>query len=236
MLICFFAMRYASLPVAGVVLLLSGLLAACGSDQIEHIKDGKKIAITLEKMTVKRIMPADLLRATRWAGDSLTRHADRELRRVLTAKLQAGGVAAAWSYCRPETYASVDSREGVLQATLQRRSSRPRNPANQASFMPAELQPDTTRRVARSGPEVFTYQRPIVLEDALCLRCHGEVGPNISPADYALVSAQYPQDQATGYRLGQVMGVWRLTLQRSGVAEFYTMKNRKIMKPRKPLF
>jgi len=229
-------MTYCIRPFAGIALLLAGLLTACSSDQIEHIKNGKKIARDLENMTVKRILPVDLLRATRWAGDSLTRHADRELRCVLMEKLQAGGVAAALPYCRPETYASVDSLESVLQATAQRRSARPRNPANQAALPPVDLAPDTTRRVARRNAEVFMYQRPIVLTDAFCLRCHGEVGKDISSADYALIRKQYPQDQATGYQLGQVMGVWHLTLLRPGVAEFYTMKTRKIMKPRKKLF
>jgi hypothetical protein len=217
-------------------LLLSALLAACRPDQIEHIKDGKKIATTLENMAVKRILPVDLLRATRWAGDSLTRHADRELKRVLSEKLQAGGVAAALPYCRPETFASVDTLERIMQATAQRRSTRPRNAANQAALTLADLQPDTTHRVARLNGEVFTYQRPTILSDALCLRCHGEVGKDISQADYALIKKEYPQDQATNYRLGQAMGVWQVTLQRTGVAEFYTMKTRKMMKPRKPLF
>ena len=218
------------------LLLLFGLLAACSADQIEHIRDGKKIAIDLENMRVLRIMPADLLRATRWAGDSLTRHADRELRRVLAAKLQAGGVPAALPYCRAETYASVDSLARVLQATARRQSARPRNPANQAQLPPADLLPDTARRVARLNPEVFTYQRPIVLDNALCLRCHGQVGQDVSVADYVLIKKQYPQDQAIGYQLGQPMGVWQLTLQRAGVAEFYTMKTRKIMKPRRKFF
>lgn len=222
--------------LTAATLLLTGLLSACSSDQIEHIKDGKKIARDLENMTVKRILPADLLRATRWAGDSLTRHADRELRRVLAEKLQAGGVAAALPYCRPETFTSVDSLARVLKAIARRRSTRPRNPANQATLTPNDLAPDTTRQVARTGADVFTYQRPIVLNDALCLRCHGEVGKDIAPADYALITKQHAQDKATGYRVGQAMGVWQLSMQRTGVAEFYTMKTRKIMKPRKKLF
>ncbi|MBO0360353.1 DUF3365 domain-containing protein [Hymenobacter sp. BT186] len=222
--------------LTATTLLLTGLLSACSSDQIEHIKNGKKIARDLENMTVKRILPADLLRATRWAGDSLTRQADRELRQVLNEKLQAGGVAAALPYCRPETFASVDSLARVLQATARRRTVRPRNPANQAPLTPTDLAPDTARQVARTGADVFTYQRPIVLNDALCLRCHGEVGKDIAPADYALITKQFPQDKATGYRLGQAMGVWQVSMQRTGVAEFYTMKTRKIMKPRKKLF
>ena len=223
-------MRY-FLRAAGAALLL--LTAACRPDQIEHLKDSKRIGIEAENWQVKRIMPADLLRATRWAGDSLTRYADRELRRVLTEKLAQGGVAAALPYCRPETFASVDSVAKVLQANAQRVSSRPRNPAHQAALAPSDLQPDTARQVERPNTENFFYQRPIVLNDALCLRCHGTVGQNITAADYALIQKQYPQDQAIGYALGQPMAVWRVTMKRPGVAEFWTMKTRKIPKRRK---
>lgn len=229
-------MPYNFRPLAGILLLLSGLLSACSADQIEHIKDGKKIAVTLENMTVKRIMPADLLLATRWAGDSLTAHADRELRRVMAAKLASGGVAAALPYCRPETFASVDSLARVLEATPRRLSQQARNPQNQADLPPNQLRPDTARLVRRLNTELFSYQRPVILNDQLCLRCHGEIGKDLSAADYALIQQQYPQDKSTGFRLGEPMGVWRVQLKRAGVAEFYTMKKRKIMKPRPKLF
>jgi hypothetical protein len=217
-------------------ILALSLLAGCRPDQIEHIENGKQIATTLENMTVKRILPADFLRATRWAGDSLTGQADRELRRLLADQLQKGGVAAALPYCRPESYASTDSLARTLLATPRRFSSRPRNPHNQAALAPTELRPDTTRLIKRPTADAFVYQRPIILSDAQCLRCHGEVGQDISAADYALIKKQYPQDRAIGYRLGDAMGVWRVSFARNGIAEFYTMKTRKVMKPHKQLF
>ncbi|TGE14264.1 c-type heme family protein [Hymenobacter elongatus] len=228
-------MRSVCQVVARGVVVLS-VLAGCRPDQIEHIKNGKQIATTLENMAVKRILPADLLRATRWAGDSLTGHADRELQRLLATQLQAGGVAGALPYCRPETFVAIDSLAHTLKATVRRVSVRPRNPQNRAPLTAADLRPDTTRRVERPTANLFTYQRPILLADAQCLRCHGTVGKDIAAADYALIKKQYPTDQATGYRLGDALGVWHVTFTRDGIAEFYTMKTRKIMKPRKPLF
>jgi hypothetical protein len=213
-----------------------GLLAGCRPDQIEHIENGKQIATTLENMAVKRILPADFLRAARWAGDSLTGQADRELRQTLATQLQAGGVAAALPYCRPEAYASTDTLAHTLLATARRLSQRPRNPANHAPLTAAEVRPDTTRRITRSTADLFVYQRPILLADAQCLRCHGQVGKDIPVADYALIKQQFPQDQATGHRLGDALGVWRVTFTRDGLGEFYTMKTRKVMKARKPLF
>jgi hypothetical protein len=201
--------------------------AACRPDQVEHLKDSKRIGIEAENWEVKRIMPNDLLHATRWAGDSLTATADSLLRRTLARELAAGGVARALTFCRPETYGAIDSLAAVLKATAHRVSERPRNPAHKAPLLAEEMRPDTVRTIKRLSQEVFFYQRPIVLNNQLCLRCHGEVGKDISAADYALVKQKFPQDQATGYRLGQAMGAWQLSLQRPGVAEFWTMKTRK---------
>ena len=207
--------------------------AACRPDQIEHLKDSKRIGIETANWEVKRIMPADLLRATRWAGDSLTATADTLLRRTLARELAAGGVAQAMTFCRPETYHAVDSLAGVLKATARRVSERPRNPARQAPLLANEMRPDTVRTIKRLSQEVFFYQRPIVLNNQLCLRCHGEVGKDISAADYAIIKQKFPQDKATGYQLGQPMGAWQLSLQRPGVAEFWTMKTRKKWKEHK---
>jgi hypothetical protein len=80
---------------------------------------------------------------------------------------------------------------------------------------------------------VFFYQRPIVLNNQLCLRCHGEEGKDIATADYAFLQKQFPQGDATGYRLGQRIGAWQLSLRRDGVAEFWTMKTRKKWKEHK---
>ncbi|GAC1598466.1 MAG: hypothetical protein NVS3B25_24360 [Hymenobacter sp.] len=214
-------------PRRGWWLALGLAATACRPDQIEHLKDSKRIGIEAENWEVKRILPKDLLRATRWAGDSLTATADTLLRRTLARELAAGGVARAMAFCRPEAYRAVDSLAGVLRATARRVSEQPRNPASKGVLLPEEMQTDTTRTIARQSPEVFFYQRPIVLANALCLRCHGEVGPNIAAGDYALIKQKFPQDQATGYHLGQPMGAWQMSLRREGVAEFWTMKTRK---------
>ena len=93
------------------------LLTACRPDQVEHLKDSKRIGIEAANWEVKRIMPADLLKATRWAGDSITATADSLLRRTMARELAAGGVARAAAFCHPETYPLVDSIARVWHAT-----------------------------------------------------------------------------------------------------------------------
>lgn len=216
--------------------LLAGLVlaaTACRPDQIQHLRESKRIGIEANNWEVKRIMPQTLLLAARWAGDSLTVTADTLLRRTLARELAAGGVIHAAAYCQPETYHFVDSLAGIFKATVRRVSTRPRDPAHQGVLLAEEMKSDTIRTIKRESMEVFFYQRPIVASNALCLRCHGVVGKDISVTDYAFIKQKFPKDQAVGYRLGQPMGAWQLSLRRDGVAELWTMKTRKKWKEHK---
>jgi len=83
-------------------------LAACRPDQVKHLPGTKQIAEETANWEVKRIMPNDLLHATRWAGDSLTAYADTLLRHTLTRELKKGSLAQAANFCRPQSYPQVD--------------------------------------------------------------------------------------------------------------------------------
>jgi hypothetical protein len=55
-----------------------------------------------------------------------------------------------------------------------------------------------------------TFFAPIVIANELCLKCHGEPGQDISVANLAVIQKHYPQDEATGFQLGQLRGAWRI--------------------------
>lgn len=215
--------------------LLLALLAACQPDQVRHLPGTKQIAEEEANWEIKRIMPADLLHATRWAGDSLTAFADTLLRRTLARELAAGGVVRAAAFCRPQTYPQVDSMARKWQASPRRVEWQPAAsaPVAEAAGRAAGLQPDTLRLIGRPVADTFFYQRPIVLRNSLCLRCHGQPGRDLSSADAAALQRQFPGLRATGRQPGQVLGAWQLTLAESGAAEFFTMKTRKKWKPHK---
>ena len=209
-------------------------LAACRPDQIKHLPGTKQIAEETANWEVKRIMPNDLLHATRWAGDSLTAYADTLLRRTLARELAACGVARAATFCRPQAYPAVDSMARKWHANPRRVEWQPATTsATPAAVAAAGLQPDTVRLIGRPAADTFYYQRPIVLRNNLCLRCHGQPGRDLTAAEAKLLQQQHPTLQAVGRQRGQVLGAWQLTLERDGVAEFYTMKTRKKWKEHK---
>jgi hypothetical protein len=206
-------------------------LAACRPDQIKHLPGTKQIAEETANWEVKRITPDDLLHATRWAGDSLTAYADTLLRRTLARELAKGGLANAANFCRPQTYAATDSM--ARKWHLRPRRVEWQQATTGAAITAAGLQPDTVRLIGRPAADTFYYQRPIVLRNNLCLRCHGQPGRDLTAAEAKLLQAQHPTLQALGRQRGQVLGAWQLTLERDGVAEFYTLKTRKKWKEHK---
>ena len=210
------------------------VLAACRPDQVEHLPGTKQIAEETANWEVKRIMPEDLLHATRWAGDSITAYADTLLRRTLAHELRKGGLAQAAAFCRPQTYPQVDSMARKWHANPHRAEWQPvAAAATPAAVAAAGLRPDTMRLIGRPAADTFYYQRPITLANNLCLRCHGQPGHDLTLAEAQLLRQQYPGLKAVNRQRGQVLGAWQLTLERGGVAEFYTMKTRKKWKEHK---
>ncbi len=208
-------------------------LAACRPDQIKHLPGTKQIAEETANWEVKHITPNDLLHATRWAGDSLTAYADTLLRRTLARELAKGNLASAANFCHPQSYPATDSMARKWHLRPRRVEWRPAGSGATAAITAAGLQPDTVRLIGRPAADTFYYQRPIVLRNSLCLRCHGQPGRDLTAAEAQLLQAQHPQLQAVGRQRGQVLGAWQLTLERDGVAEFYTLKTRKKWKEHK---
>ncbi len=59
--------------------------------------------------------------------------------------------------------------------------------------------------VTQGDKQVFRYMRPIFIADPVCLQCHGQpdkLGPGVAEA----LKELYPEDQATGYVVGDLRG------------------------------
>ncbi|MEX2580796.1 MAG: DUF3365 domain-containing protein [Verrucomicrobiales bacterium] len=111
--------------------------------------------------------------------------------------------------------AEVAAEHGV---SLTRLSDRARNPGQQAegadlealnSFREAMAAgEEASPRVSRDDEGTAVVHLPIVLNNALCLQCHG--GEEVAAATRSKLNELYPGDKATGYALGDLRGVWRV--------------------------
>jgi hypothetical protein len=124
------------------------------------------------------------------------------------------GIPAAIATCHTEapSLTAAVSREGAVVGRMTRK---PRNPANAATGWQAEAlsqfeklvaegQPLAGQSIARRLPDGRVgYAEPLAIAE-VCLVCHGsQLGDDVRAA----LAERYPDDQATGYALGELRGV-----------------------------
>ncbi len=138
----------------------------------------------------------------------------------LLAEVKAGGPAAAINVCNtvaPSLAAEISRREGVRltrvslktrnallgtpdaweQAVLKRFDERVAKGEKPEALEHAEI-------VTEPNGRYFRYMKALPVQ-ALCVNCHGAPDA-LAPEVKAQLAKDYPFDQATGYREGQVRG------------------------------
>lgn len=103
------------------------------------------------------------------------------------------------------------SELGATNFRFQRISALPRNPKN----APSDAQAQILATWARDGATPTHYEHegrhftmhPIKITQPLCLSCHGITG-TADRAAMAAVKKLYPEDKATGYKLGDLRGAF----------------------------
>ena len=122
----------------------------------------------------------------------------------------ADGPAEAISVCRDEApaIAAALSTGGV---EMGRSSHRLRNPANDGPEWTRVVLEDYLARAGDRGPVAaalpggrYGYAEPIVTQP-LCLTCHGA---DLPPEVADRLASQYPADRATGFREGELRGIF----------------------------
>ena len=153
-------------------------------------------------------------------GKTITQASFQVLSGELMEALEEGGVQHAVAYCHLQANPIIDSLSTAYNATISRISDKYRNPVNK----PAEI--DVTvinsyRQQLGEGLELkphleitsdeVLYYAPIVIQNPGCLLCHGEPGSTMTQENFDFISSKYPDDQATGYKLGDLRGVWKVS-------------------------
>lgn len=138
----------------------------------------------------------------------------------LTNAIAQGGPTNALHFCSAQALSLTDSIAQRHQAEVRRISHRARNPHHRPSDaefrLLREYQGGLTRGV--TNPPVLhqhasgevTFYAPILISQSVCLVCHGQPGTDIAPTTLATLDQLYPEDEARGFRLGDLRGLWAI--------------------------
>jgi hypothetical protein len=145
------------------------------------------------------------------------------LKGELQAALQSGGPVNAVDVCHSRAPAIARSLSEQYGWTVGRTSLKPRNPENAPdAWELAVLQDFEARKragedpqalehaevVEQGGARLFRYMKAIPTA-AVCLNCHG--GDTVKPEVEAQILRYYPDDQARGFREGDLRGAFTMS-------------------------
>jgi len=152
----------------------------------------------------------DELRAFRAEAAAMVKAYGERLRGELAAAIQDGGPAQAIRVCA-ERAPEIARDVSTGTRTIRRIGTRVRN---RATGSPTPAQRAVLERLTPAAPEYVgtldgtrTYLKAIHVQDAICLRCHGP-RESLDPDVVAALAQRYPDDEATGYKPGDLRGAF----------------------------
>ena len=144
------------------------------------------------------------------------------LRDELQAAIEEGGPIHAISVCSDKAPTIADDLSQSPQWRIGRTSHKLRNPANAPDEWEAMVLDEFQRRAAAGEPiggierveiiesdggQTYRYMKAIPVGE-VCLTCHGV---DLDAELKAKIDAVYPEDQATGFALGELRGAFTVT-------------------------
>lgn len=144
------------------------------------------------------------------ASTALVQKLGSEVKNVM----QKDGPVEAVHFCSKNAISLTHEVSKAHGVKMKRVTVQQRNPLNRPTpeeinimntwmaAMAKAQQPTTILTKTSTG---FTYYKPLVIMNEMCLKCHGVVD-TATPLGEALKAA-YPTDRATGYKMGDLRGM-----------------------------
>ncbi|WP_296622341.1 DUF3365 domain-containing protein [Marivirga sp.] len=189
----------------------------------------KRIEDTQDQREVKKVSEADIINKTTELGDSITQIAGSVFMGKISEKYAEGGYEAAAEFCSMNAYPLTDSLAKEYKVFLKRVSNKYRNPNNASSDLEKQVL-EAYKYSVEHGDDIganvqfirpgdtILYNKPIRIPSELCLNCHGSPS-QISEEVHSILKEEYPNDKATGYKVGDLRGMWSLKFLKKEIVQ-----------------
>lgn len=148
-------------------------------------------------------------------GDRISMEMQNELLSNVAKAIREGGTEYAVEFCHQHALPITDSMANLNKVFIERLSDKNRNPEN---VIQTDVDIEAWERVRKEKVDFIVqgekgeviYYKPILLAMKTCMQCHGKV-EEIKEGTLQVIHDRYPEDKATGYELGDLRGMWKLT-------------------------
>jgi hypothetical protein len=165
----------------------------------------------------------DILSGSEAKGLNLVLFSQKKISMKVEEAFNKEGLEKAMGYCILSNNPFIDSIEKKEFVKMRRVSLRPRNPDNipdstEKGLLEAYEYNIRNKISANSHPpliqdKTILFTAPVLIETS-CLKCHGIPGKDIKDADYKIIKAKYPKDEAVNYRLEELVGMWSVVIDK----------------------
>ena len=201
-------------------------ITSCNPPAQEQTND-TSLKEEMENREIKKLSEGEINAAAMELGNEVAAKAQETLAGNLKKALQEKGIQGAIKYCNLAAYPLVDSVENEFNAEIKRVSLKTRNPEDkpdqtESSILEAyhyamEQGQEIGANIQNLNEQYILYTKPIVINNQLCLNCHGEVGENTLTENYQIIKELYPDDEAVGYNMGDLRGMWSIKLAKKEI-------------------
>ncbi len=212
-----------------IAALLLGSMWYCTS---EKKVDSASIREEINNREIVHISEAEIVQKAHELGTSIATASQQALGKKLQGAINEKGVLYAIDYCNLKAVPLVDSLSMQYKAIIRRVSEKNRNPGNIPSAMELQILEAYETQVADSikpatnvqplGDDRYLFTKAIIIDNALCLNCHGsaENGMLKTTADFLLT--KYPEDKATGFQMGDLRGMWSIVIPKKNIVQAFS--------------
>lgn len=164
-------------------------------------------------------IPQDVIDTGEKASSELLKNLGSKLKH----EIKTNGIISAVRFCNTNALTLTEevNLHQVKGVSIKRISLKERNPANTPSADEAnalqkmqallDTQKLSTHYVEETD-NAYKYYKPLVITKEVCLKCHGDINKNPKLADF--IKESYPEDKATGYKMGDLRGAILVEIQK----------------------
>ena len=199
------------------------LLSFCSSSLSE--KEREAIMRENDRREIRKIKTADIISAAYVSGTAITAISDSILTERLKSMIQDYGTTHAIEKYDITMQSILDSISDANNIEIKRISHKASN--TKLSKIEKELIEAyrfdnksnlvLNDNVQTIGDDQLLYSRPIVIDDPLCLNCHGLGGKSITEIREKTSRSLNINDTILGYKRGELIGMWSVLLSKKEI-------------------
>jgi len=205
------------------LIILTYLLSFCSTSLSE--KDKEAIRLEKNQREIRKIKTADIISAAYLRGMTITAIADSLLTARLEFMIQEYGITDVIKQYDQIVQPILDSISNTNKAEIKRISNKTSN-MELGKFEKELLEAyrfnkkgnlELQDNVQVIDDNLILYSKPLIINDPLCLNCHGIIGKDLSDFGDNIFRSLNINDTIRGYKRGDLIGMWSVWLKRKEI-------------------